>query len=111
MLVAIKTRLLALKEKLRARLVADAHEWARWWSMRWILIAAGLDSLKMGWGVMPGDWIAALPHWIPEHLGFATLISTVMAAVSRVYKQKVPADVVEQRASNIEVHIEPGHSE
>ena len=77
-----------LFDLLRARLVDDVHNWHRWWSMRWVVIAAALESLKAGWANLPADWITALPHWIPEHLGLATLISTAMAGVSRVVKQK-----------------------
>jgi hypothetical protein len=88
-LVALKETLM---QKIKGKLVDDAHEWHRWWSMRWILIAAALEALKTGWADIPAEWTAALPVWVHQHLAIAALFSTAMAAVSRVYKQQAPQD-------------------
>lgn len=69
-------------------LVADAQDWKRWWSMRWIIFATVVESLRLGWPSIPSAWISAFPDWIPQVLGTLTLVSLVGAGVSRVIKQK-----------------------
>lgn len=80
-----------MTDTIKAKLVDDAADWHRWWSMRWIIIATAIEALRQGWANLPADWTAALPHWAPTGLGTFSLIATVMAAVSRVTKQKAQA--------------------
>lgn len=69
------------------KLVDDAAEWKRWWSMRWLIFGAVCESLRQGWPLIPEAWVSALPSWVPEYLGLATLVSFIAAGVSRVIKQ------------------------
>lgn len=78
---------MGMVDNVKARLVDDAADWHRWWSMRWIIIAAAVEALRQGWADLPADWTAALPHWTPAALGSFSLVATAMAAVSRVVKQ------------------------
>jgi len=71
----------------KLELVDNASEWKRWWSMRWLIFAAVVESLRLGWASIPPAWIAGLPEWVPQYLGLATLVSLVGAGVSRVIKQ------------------------
>jgi hypothetical protein len=72
---------------MKPELVDNAAEWKRWWSMRWIIAAAVIESLRLGWPSIPAEWVAGLPPAIPQLLGIATLVSLVGAGVSRVMKQ------------------------
>jgi hypothetical protein len=71
----------------KLELVDNASEWKRWWSMRWIIAATVIESLRLGWPSIPPEWVSGLPTWIPQLLGLATLASLVGAGVSRVLKQ------------------------
>lgn len=75
-------------DKINAKLVEDVADWHRWWSMRWIIIAAALEALKAGWAGLPPRWIDWLPDVVPHALGVLALIATVNAGVARVTKQK-----------------------
>jgi hypothetical protein len=78
---------MSMVDKIKARLVEDAADWHRWWSMRWIILASAMEAFRQGWAQLPADWSAALPHWVPSLLGTTSLFATVMAAASRVVKQ------------------------
>jgi hypothetical protein len=84
---------------LRARLVDDWHEAARWWSMRFNAIGlANLSFVSIDptaalgvWNMMPGEVRAVLPH------NFLTVLGGILiflAMLSRVVKQKPKGEPV-----------------
>lgn len=70
------------------KLVDDAHEWKKWWSMRWAIITAFLAAIPVAYATMPDDWLPTIPGNIKAGLAFATLISAGLTGASRVVKQK-----------------------
>ena len=79
------------------QLVDNWRDWKRWWSLRWIFIAATLSALPEiikeapQWiAALPPDLHALLPAWTDTALKYATLASLAFAAASRVIAQKVP---------------------
>jgi hypothetical protein len=70
------------------KLVDDARDWHRWWSMRWLIVAGALEGIKGGWSSLPAEWVAALPAWVPSYLGLATIVALACAGVGRVIDQK-----------------------
>jgi hypothetical protein len=73
---------------MKLKLVDDAREWHRWWSMRWIIVAGALEGIKVGWADLPPEWVAALPAWVPGYLGLATIAALAFAGAGRVIDQK-----------------------
>ena len=69
------------------QMVDDSYNWHRWWSMRWIMLTAALETARQVWPTLPSQWQAALPAWVPAALGSAALLTTALAAASRVVKQ------------------------
>jgi hypothetical protein len=76
-------------KKLNLELVDDVSQWKKWWSMRFIIIAAFLISISLSYGfIIPDDWKEAIPGWIKAILACSTMLSIGLAGVSRVIKQK-----------------------
>lgn len=73
----------------KMELVDNAHQWKRWWSMRWIILTAVIDSVALAWAALPADWTAPFPDWIRVVLASMALSTTTAAAVSRVLKQPI----------------------
>jgi hypothetical protein len=68
-------------------LVPDAHNWRRWWSMRWLIAGAIAEALPLAWQRLPAEWIAPMPEWLKLALGYFVGIALVAAIVSRVVQQ------------------------
>lgn len=64
------------------RLVDDAGNFWRWWSMR---LLALLGVLTTAWAAIPDETKAMLPEWVPPLVQLVIVLGTMWA---RVYKQK-----------------------
>lgn len=72
---------------MKLKLVSNAFEWKKWWSMRFTIISTIFSSLTVAWMAMPYDWTYAIPDWIKIVLVTGSLSSSVAAAIARVIKQ------------------------
>lgn len=70
------------------RLVDNAKEWHRWWSMRWIIIGAFCAGAAAAYQWLPADWLPEIPAIVKKVLGLGALASMGAAGVARVVKQK-----------------------
>lgn len=68
-------------------LVQDAHNWKKWWSMRFIIASAFFSAIIVAYGTLPSDWLPDLPSWIKQTLAIGALASAGAAAVARVMQQ------------------------
>ena len=72
---------------IRDKLVSDAGEWHRWWSMRWIIATGFFAAVSAAYVTLPADWLPALPVWLKGALAVGTLLTAGAAGVTRVIKQ------------------------
>lgn len=70
------------------KLVYNASEWKRWWSMRFIIATAFFSSVTAAYILLPPDWLPEIDGWMKKGLALATLASAGAAGVARVVKQK-----------------------
>lgn len=75
-------------KKLKLELVDNAHEWRRWWSMRWIILSAFFSAVIVMYQTLPTDWLPYLPVDAKRWLAVGALVTAGLAAVSRVVQQK-----------------------
>lgn len=78
---------MTLRSKIESRLVWNAWEWKKWWSMRFTIISAFFSSLTIAWIALPGDWTADFPGWLKVSFAIGALTTSVAAGVSRVLQQ------------------------
>lgn len=80
-------------------LVADQPNWRRWWSMRWMGVSAALQTAsqvleeliapaRAGWSLIPAEWLAGIPSWVPGSLGWAAIAALAAAGMARVVQQQ-----------------------
>lgn len=69
------------------KLVDNASNWRRWWSMRWAIATAFLAAIPVAYMTLPPDWLPSIPDWFKAALALATLFSAGATGVSRVLKQ------------------------
>lgn len=80
-------------------LVADAGQWKRWWSLRWIgvsfvlqttseFLSAMMDPLRVGWSMIPGTWLSGLPTWLPMAFGISSIFALAAAGLARFIQQR-----------------------
>lgn len=87
------------KKVLGLPLVPDAGNARKWWSMRWMgvsgalqLFSQTLESLiepaRTGWSLIPADWIALVPAWVPSSFGWMAIAALAAAGLARVVQQR-----------------------
>lgn len=80
-------------------LVPDAAHWRQWWSMRWMAISGALQTAsqvledliapaRAGWAVIPADWLAWIPQWVPSAFGWTAIAALGAAGLARVVQQR-----------------------
>jgi len=90
-----------VEKALGVALVPDAANWRRWWSMRWMgvsgalqLVSQSLEELiapaRAGWALVPADWIARIPAWVPGAFGWAAILALAAAGLARMVQQRPP---------------------
>ena len=72
------------------KLVDDARDWHRWWSMRWIIVSAFCSAAVAAYAILPADFLPVIPTWCKQALGLGAMFSAGFAAVGRVIDQKAP---------------------
>jgi len=69
------------------KLIDNASQWHRLWSLRWAILTAFLAAIPAAYVVLPEDWMPAIPQWVKASLAIATLFSAGATGVSRMLKQ------------------------
>lgn len=69
------------------KLVHDAKNWHRWWSMRWIIVSAFCSAAVAAYAILPSDFLPTIPVWVKQALGLGAVFSAGAAAVGRVIQQ------------------------
>ncbi len=80
-------------------LVPDAANVRKWWSMRWMgvsgalqIVSQSLEELiapaRAGWALVPADWIARIPAWVPGAFGWGAILALAAAGLARVVQQR-----------------------
>ena len=70
------------------RLVYNAKEWKRWWSMRFIIATAFFSGITAAYILLPDDWLPVIPAIVKQTLSLGALFTAGAAGVARVVKQK-----------------------
>lgn len=87
------------KKVLGFDLVPDAARWRRWWSLRWMGVSAALqtlsqsletltDPMRAGWSLIPAEWLAQIPAWVPAAAGWGAIGALVCAGAARMIQQR-----------------------
>lgn len=79
---------MTLKQKVENRLVWNAFEWKKWWSMRLIILTTVFSSISAAYMTLPNDWLPAIPDIAKSLFAYGTILTAVSAGVARVVKQK-----------------------
>jgi hypothetical protein len=72
------------------QLVDNYRDWKKWLSMRFMAVTAILIAMPEIVQQLPPDMQASLPEWGKTFVHYCALASLILAAGSRVLKQKVP---------------------
>ena len=76
-----------IKAAVKDKLVWNAFEWKKWWSMRFTIISTIFSTITVAWMALPYDWTYSVPDWIKMGLVFGSLSTSLAAGVARVVKQ------------------------
>lgn len=87
------------KKVLGFTLVPDSARWRRWWSLRWMGVSAALqtlsqsletltDPMRAGWSLIPAEWLAQIPAWVPAAAGWGAIGALVCAGAARMIQQR-----------------------
>lgn len=69
-------------------LVDDAHQWKKWWSMRFIILTTFLNAVTVAYATLPYDWMPSIPDWVKQALAAGALLTAGAAGVARVVSQQ-----------------------
>ena len=70
------------------KLINNAGQWHRLWSVRFILLTALFSAIIAAYNNLPSDWLPLLPGWLKKGIALADLASAGLAGLSRVIKQE-----------------------
>ena len=70
------------------KLISNANQWHRLWSIRFAIASAFFGALTTGYVALPADWLPAVPAWLKLAMAGGTLVSSGAAAVARVVQQQ-----------------------
>lgn len=71
----------------KPKLVPNARDWHRWWSVRLIGISAGFSAMAIAYNTLPHDWLPYLPLEAKQWLSVGALVAAGLAAAARVIQQ------------------------
>lgn len=71
----------------KPKLVPNARDWHRFWSVRFIAISAGFSAMVVAYGTLPHDWLPYLPVDAKRWLSVGALVAAGLAGVARVIQQ------------------------
>lgn len=75
------------------KLVADAHNFWKWWSVRLALLSGVFTTVALSYSALPGDWLLGIPQWVKSALGVGALLTALGSALSRpVVQTKLSAE-------------------
>ena len=75
---------------MKIQTVDDVHQWKKWWSMRWIIVTAILNTIPIAYMTLPEDWKDAVPVSVKFAFVCITLLTAGLAGAARVIKQPWP---------------------
>ncbi len=70
-----------------SKLVWNAFEWKKWWSMRLIIATTIFASISASYIMLPPDWLPAISDPMKKFFAFGTILTAVASGVARVVKQ------------------------
>jgi hypothetical protein len=70
------------------KLIDNAKQWHRLWSLRWAILTAFLAAIPTAYVLLPTDWLPSIPEWVKAGLALATLASAGATGVARLLKQE-----------------------
>jgi len=76
-----------MKDAVKSKLVWNAFEWKKWWSMRFMIATAVFSSVSAAYVLLPEDWMPAISDGVKAFLALGTLFTASAGAVARVVKQ------------------------
>lgn len=76
-----------VKSTVKSKLVWNAFEWKKWWSMRFIIATAIFSAISASYLTLPEDWLPAVGEGVKAFFAYGTIFTSVCAGVSRVIKQ------------------------
>lgn len=71
----------------KAKLVWNAFEWKKWWSMRLIIATTIFASISASYIMLPADWLPAIGEGMKKFFAFGTILTAVASGLARVLKQ------------------------
>lgn len=71
-----------------SRIVHDAANWHKWWSMRWIIITGFYSGAIAAYALLPADWLPAIPDPVKRWLALGSVFTAGFAAIARIINQK-----------------------
>lgn len=69
------------------KLIDNARQWHRLWSMRWAILTAFLAAIPVAYATLPDDWLPAIPQWVKAALAIAVLVSAGATGAARLLQQ------------------------
>jgi hypothetical protein len=85
--VAVNTPVPTVKAVVKSKLVWNAFEWKKWWSMRFIIMTAVFSAVSAAYLTLPDDWLPSISTGMKQFFALGTIFTSVCAGVSRVLKQ------------------------
>lgn len=72
---------------IKTKLVWNAFEWKKWWSMRLIILTTIFATISACYITLPPDWLPAIGDGTKKFFAFGTIFTSVSSALARVVKQ------------------------
>jgi hypothetical protein len=69
------------------KLVENASQWHRLWSIRFAILSALFGSITTAYVALPADWLPAIPGWVKLALAGGALLTAGASGVARVVQQ------------------------
>lgn len=65
------------------KLIPDAHNWSRFWSVRLSILSGAFSAVVAAYVTLPPDWLPALPAAFKQALAIGALATAFGAALAR----------------------------
>lgn len=69
------------------RLVPDAKDWSKWWSVRLSAASAAFSAVVVAYATLPPDWLPAIPQMVKTAMALGALVTAGAAGFARVIDQ------------------------
>lgn len=69
------------------KLVADAKDWSKWWSIRLAALSGAFSAVIAVYATVPADWLPAIPQALKTALALGAMGTAFGAGFARVIDQ------------------------